>query len=155
MNFVHSCVWQLFLKNKRWDDEMTPMNTAREYGHRTYRSIDGWSYDWLSTPRAQSPPFPQRSWRRRILGLRLCARRYRTCSANVTFTVAGISRRVGNCPTNISHAFHSRYLQPARPPTSHVRCDTATDVIDHDSVGTGTFLGLRRISATQIRRYHL
>ena len=22
MNFVHSCVWQLFLKNKRWDDEM-------------------------------------------------------------------------------------------------------------------------------------
>ena len=20
MNFVHSCVWQLFLKNKRWDE---------------------------------------------------------------------------------------------------------------------------------------
>jgi len=25
MNFVHSCVWQLFLKNKRWDKMMTPV----------------------------------------------------------------------------------------------------------------------------------
>ena len=28
MNFVHSCIWQLFLKNKRWDENVIKMSSV-------------------------------------------------------------------------------------------------------------------------------
>jgi len=66
MNFVYSCVWQLFLMNKRWDDEqqicghrtfLTPIWSITEYGVSsssafislrctilTNRSSDRWTF---------------------------------------------------------------------------------------------------------------
>ena len=48
MNFVHSCVWQLFLKNKRWDEmsmlqKLQLMNKKLSYCRATMQAIDEWS----------------------------------------------------------------------------------------------------------------
>ena len=48
MNFVHSCVWQLFLKNKRWDEmsmlqKLQLMNKKLSYCRATMQAIGEWS----------------------------------------------------------------------------------------------------------------
>ena len=40
MNFVHSCVWQLFLKSKRWDDDEMPTTFCLFLEVMTDKSIE-------------------------------------------------------------------------------------------------------------------
>ena len=65
MNFVHSCVWQLFLKNKRWDEMI--QNLVRVWRRAMWGrpavvphgSAASQSASWDCTSHRATPPSPE------------------------------------------------------------------------------------------------